>query len=451
MANEKEIVFEEFYANSFMGIDKSQSVVIDFTARRKNQNIAEFVADERKGKSSRLIGILYALGARAGLDKKNLINLVDGKIDEGVKVRVDGVLHHIIVSTNRVEIKSLDEEKDKWTKIDEEPMAWLKETFGPVGLSPFSARALKARKQIEYFQEMFGSGEDASKQMQKLEAEYDEKYSKRRDINRDAKQLSSALEIEPLYQNYEKSQARFKTTINAKNEQAKFDDLSSKKTAYENYVNTVAVTEGELRDIDNTIENLEKQLAAAKERKVHISESVEKGKKWLADNKSVLTDYEKVNKEWVALSQTLADQEKWKDILKREKQFNDKTAESVELSGEIDAIEEKILKLTRKCIPKVEGLEIKLALGIDKTGKEEGVFYNGKSISILSESEYIDLWCLIFEAAGMNVIVIENITSLGSDTVATLNRLVKNGAQIFATRVDRKEKKVKVVFSSKFD
>lgn len=446
-----ELILEEFQANSFMGISSDQPCIIDFTSRKKNQNITEFVADQAKGKSSRLLGLLYAMGARFDIDKKQLINLADGKIQEGLKFTWKGTKYHVIVSTNRVEVKKFSEDAEKWTKIDEEPMQFLRDVFGPVGLSPFQVRSMKPRKQIEYFQEMFGGDSDAAKKIEKLEKDIDTVFEERKEINRDVKTLSAALEAEPLYQSYEKSQERFSKPVSAANEKKKYDDLYEKKTAYEKYQNVVDITEGELKDKQNKIADLEQQLAKAREEEKTLSESLDKGKAWLNTNKNILAEFEQANKEWLNLSQKLVDYEKWKAILQKEKQLNEKQEESITKTGELDEKREKLLKLTKSCIPKVEGLEVKLVAGLDKTKEEEGIFYQGKSISILSESEYISMWCLIFEAAGMNVIVLENLTSLGSDAVKTLNLLAKNGAQIFATKMLRGQKDVKVVFSSKIE
>lgn len=451
MANENELILEEFYANSFMLVEKSRPVIIDFTARKKNQNFIEFVGDQATGKSSRLMGILYAMGARFGVEKKFLVNETDKAIDEGLKFKWNGKSYHVIVSTSRVEVKVYSEKSDKWTKIDEEPMTFLKEVFGPVSMSPFEVKSMKGKKQIEYFQTVFGSGEDASKKMIKLEKEYDEKFAERRDINRDTKLLTGSLEVEPLYQNREASEKKFAKPVSADKEKKAYEAVKQKNADYEKYAQVWGQLTEQQVDNKMLIDDLRKKLTAAEETEKELAERIEKGEKWLKENKAIVKEYETAEKEWLNLSKTLADYEKWKDLLKKEAQLTEKQEESLTLTGDLDALNEKILKLTKECLPKVEGLEIKVAVGLDKTNQEEGVFYKGKSISILSESEYVELWCLIYDAAGVNVIVLENLTSMGSDTVATLNALAKGGAQIFASRVDRQQKDVKVVFSSKID
>jgi len=278
-----------------------------------------------------------------------------------------------------------------------------------------------------------------------------------RDITREVKAIENALNIEPLYQNYEKSQERFKNKINATKEKERYDELQKKKSAFEQYKNTLSAAEGELADTKNYIAELERKLSEAKKKEQDLSASVEKGQKWVKDNEGIVQEFEKANEEWLNISRTLADQEKWKDILNKEKQMIEKQDLAMDLTAKLDEKREKLLKLTQSCLPKVEGLSIKVAAGIDKTDKPEGVFYRvpGKDeeqpLHQLSESEYGDMWCAIWEAAGFQHIFIENITSFGSNVVDTLNSFVKNGGNVYYTKMDRKLDEMEISFKSKID
>ena len=439
--NKNVLELEEFKATSFMGIDSSSPIIIDFTAKRKNQNFIEFSGDQGQRKTSTLMGILYVMGATFNLKKDKLLNSTDNAINADLKFTYNEEQYHVIAKTSRIELKKLSEESGKWKPVDS-PVAVLKQIFGPVGLSPFAVKELDPKQQIRYFLDMFGLGEDGSKSIKKLEEEIEVVFMDRRDVNREAKALSNALEIEPLYQQYEKSQERFKNPINASKEKARYEEVAEKKKGYDQYENTMAVAEGELKDKLNEVKELDAKLAAKKKEVEKLEGSVEKGKKWLEDNKGITAEFEKVQKEWLDLSTTLADQDKWKDILKKEKELFDKQERSVTLTGEIDTKREKLLKLTKKCLPNVEGLEIKVAAGIDKEGKQEGVFMNDQAIHELSESEYTDMWCKIWDAAGVNFVFVENTSSLGSGAVETMNQIAKNGGIIFGTRMERKQKEI---------
>lgn len=441
---------EEFSAQSFMGIDSSRPIVIDFSKKSRSKNVVEFFSDQGTCKTSTLCGILYAMGATFNLDKKKLMNSTDGAIDVNLKFKYNDEQYHVIAKTGRIELKKLNEDTGKW-KPEDSPVAILRKIFGPVGLSPFSVKELRGKDQIKFFQDMFGSGEDASKKMKKLEDDIEIIFAQRRDVNRDVKAISAALEIDPLYQNYEKSAERFKKPISAEKEKKAFDELSEKNKQYEKAVSMLGDLVVETTRCDVEIKELRAKLEAVEKRRADAVSRKEKGEEWLAANKGVPKQYEEAQKAWMNLSTTLAEYEKWKGILKKEKDLLELQDAVVTATGQLDELREKMLKLTNSCLPKVDGLKIKVASGLDKEEKPEGVFYNDKPIHELSESEYTDLWCRIWDAAGVNHLFIENITSLGSDAVATLNQIAKNGGLVFATRMERKQKEMTVLFKGKID
>jgi hypothetical protein len=449
MANENVLELEKFEANSFAGISSTSPVIIDFTAKRKNQNVVEFLGDQGTGKSSTLMGILYAMGATFNIDKKKLLNSIDSAIDETLSFKYEGESYQVIAKTARIELKKLNE-NGKWSAVDS-PVAMLRKMFGPVGLSPFSVKEMKGKDQIKYFQDMFGSGEDASKKIKKLEDDIEVLFSQRRDVNRDAKALSSALELEPLFQNYEKSQERFKKPVSADKEKKAFEEISKKNADYEKNKAALENLSEEWGEKTEEIVELRQKLDKAIKEEAALKERVENGKKWEKDNAGIPKEFEAAQKEWLNLAQVLADYEKWREILAKEKTLIETQELAVNATAQLDDLREKLLKLTKSCLPKVEGLEIKVAAGLDKTDKPEGVFFNDQAIHELSESEFTDMWCQIWDAAGVNFIFIENTTSMGSGAVATMNRIAKNGGIIFGTHMERSTKDMSVVFKAKLD
>jgi hypothetical protein len=448
MPNEKDILeLELFEASSFMGIDKTKPVVIEFTKRKKNQNITEFESDQGTSKTSTLMGILYAMGGTFNLDKKKLMNTSDEAIDINLKFKYEGESYHVIAKTNRIELKKLNED-GKW-KPEDSPVALLRKIFGPVGLSPFSVREMKGKDQIQFFQDMFGSGEDASKKMKKLEADIDTLFTQRRDVNRDAKAISSALEMEPLFQNYEKSLERFKKPVSAEKEKKVFEDADAKNKKYEQSNQALATINSDLIRKSNEIADLEKELAEAKKQLGELEVRKTNGEKWLKENKDVPKEFDAAQKAWMSLSTTLAEYEKWKSILAKEKTLTATQELAVQATGQLDALRLQLLKLTKQCLPKVEGLEIKVAAGLDKEGQQEGVFYNEQALHELSQSEYEGLWAKILVEAGSQFLFFENLNNFGSITIGVLNQLAKEGVQIFGTRTNPSIDEIGIAFKTK--
>ncbi len=460
MANKERIIeMVSHEANSFMGINKQSKVFIDFSGRKKTEGFTELAGPQGTNKTSTLRGLAYALGARFNIDKKKLINSIDGTIDETTIIKIDKEKFKIETSASRVTIKKEIGGDDKWTTkgIDQAPQEFLSDALGRVIFIPAEVQYMDGKKQILYFQEMFASGEDAGKKMKEIETKIEQKFSDRRDINREVNSLKSALELEPLYQNYEKSQTRFSKLISADKEKKAYDEKAKNNSDYNRYAENLNILKASHRDAVSEIERLKAALVAAEQQEKELSDRVKKGDKWMEDNKNVPKEFEAANKEWLNLSQTLADQEKWKDIQRREKSYNEKTEQSMTLTGELDTLREDMLKLTKRYLPKVPGLSIQVAAGLDKKDAYEGVVYKvpGKKeeqpLHELSESEYEDMWLKILEAEDAQFVFLENMSRFGNNVVDTLNRMVKKGANVFYTLMDRDKEEIGISFKSKIE
>ncbi len=169
--SENKAVLISYSAESFMGIDKSSPVFIDFTGMKKN-GFVEMAGDQGRGKTSRLTGIAYAMGAALNIDKKKLMNRIDKAIDEEIVVEKGDATYKVVVTDSRVTVKR--QVGEGWKNVTENtPTELVKDIFGPVGMSPLNVKEMDGKKQIEFFQKMFGSGEDASKKIKKLEDDID--------------------------------------------------------------------------------------------------------------------------------------------------------------------------------------------------------------------------------------------------------------------------------------
>lgn len=442
---------ERFEANSFMGIDSSKPIIIDFTKRRKNQNVVEFVGDEALCKTSMICGILYAMGAAFDIKKNQLFNKKDETLDVNLKFTYEEEKYEVVVSGDRLTLKKYNEEADKWSKEDE-PMSTLRKIFGPVGLSPFVLRSMKGKDQIEYVQDLFGSGEDTKKKHKELDTAYDTLFNGRRDVNRDIKNLKGSLEVEPMYQDYEKTQGKFKTPPNARKEKEALDELTGKNNEYEKAKSGIeGLRQAETRQ-KSAIKELEAKLAAEKKALELTEKRLQEGNRYLNDNKDVAEKYAAANSAWINLSKTMAEYDKWNGILKKEKELYELEKASLKATGQLDDLDLQMLKLTSSYLPKIDGLKMKVRPSIDKDKEEIGLFYNDMTMAQLNESEFAKLWAQIFVKKEMNFLFFENISSLGSGAVSVINELSKEeGVMIFGSRMDRKKKSLEINFNSKIE
>lgn len=192
------------------------------------------------------------------------------------------------------------------------------------------------------------------------------------------------------------------------------------------------------------------QLDIATQEEDNLFKRITKGEELIAQSNGIEKEYESANKEWLNISKTLAEQEQWKEVLAKEKEYNELLQGSMEADATLDKLRLELLKLTKAYLPKVDGLEVKIKTAL--TDEEEGIYYNGKTLAMLSESE---LWGLFAEHIWpfheVKFIFCENINSLGSNAVSVLNKLAKDGAVIFASEMERSKKEREFSITTKID
>lgn len=445
-----DIILKQFEARSFAGIDHDNPVIIDFTEARKNSGVTMIKGDQGTRKSSTLMAIMALMGAAFNFDSKNLVNKKDDTISVDMKFSHDGADYHVLQSGSRLTLKRHYKETNRWIP-EGTPKETLRKIFGNLGVSPIFLKDLPGKKQIEWFKETFGTPDDVSHKEEKLIYALELTKTQRRDVNRELKTLKGSLDANEMYNNYEKNLKRFAKMVSGEEEKEKLKELSTKKQEYDR---AVAALE-QLRDNDNHYEKMindaEERLSAMKKARVAVVERIADGDRYIKENKGISKQYDDANKAWLNIGKILAEQAQWKDTLAKEKEYNEMLEQSHRADGVIDELRKDLLFITSTYLPKIPGLEIRLKVNsIDNGDEDEGIFYQGKSLAQLSESELWDLFILIWEDKGVRFVFCENISSLGSAAVATMNRLVKEKkARVFASEMDRSKKSMSITFESK--
>lgn len=446
MANE--LILKNFSAKSFLRIDKSKPVVFSFPQGKNAAKITKLSGNQETGKTSTLSGIAYLLGGYFNIDVKEFVNKVDGTIEESITLTKDGKDIVITASgaTGRITVKEAVKDTDRFTTVSS-PKEFIRDLCGPLGVSPMFLKDLAGKKQIQWFKDTHGSNPKIQKQEEEIVKNINDKFETRKETNREIKTLKGALDASPLYANYEKNLEKFKTPISADKEKKKFEEITAKKKDFDRYSETLDKLKEAEADQLELIKELEEKLEAAKKEAAELNQRIVKGKTWIEENKSVKKEYEVAEKEWLNTAQKLADYTAWKDILAKEKQYNERLDESQTLDAEIDQLRTDLLELTQKYLPKIKGLTIKVKTSLDS--EEEGIYYEGLTLAQLSESQLWELFMQIWEAKGVQFVFLENINSLGSDAIEQLNKLAKAGTYIFASEMDRTSNEMQVTFETK--
>jgi predicted RNase H-like nuclease (RuvC/YqgF family) len=246
---------------------------------------------------------------------------------------------------------------------------------------------------------------------------------------------------------------RFKKPIKADKEKSAYEAISKKKNEYLNVKdNKLPDLQARLTTKQQDIKELEAKLEAAKKSETELSAGVAEYNTWLADNKSVLKEFDTANAEWINLSQKIAEQDRWNEVMKKEKELQDLEEGSLLATSKLQELDLELMKLTKTYLPKIEGLKIKVRPSLDKEKEEIGMYYFDMPVSQLNESKFEKMWAQIFVEKEMGFLFFENLSHLGSGAVGLLNELSKEeGVMIFGTLMDRKKKSLQINFNAKIE
>jgi thymidine kinase len=76
--------------------------------------------------------------------------------------------------------------------------------------------------------------------------------------------------------------------------------------------------------------------------------------------------------------------------------------------------------------------------------KKEGLYWNGKNVAQLSESQWWSIVLSIWRKYKVKIVVIDNFQSLGSSAVELLEKLSKDGAYILCAEMNREQKSLQI-------
>jgi len=446
----EEVQLKDTTIKSFMRISSDSPVVIHWLEHKK-KNVTLLSGDQETGKSSTLNAIMRMMGAAFGFNMKEIINRKDQTAEAEQSFTVDGIEYVASISGQRLSLKRFYKESGKYVP-ESSPVEMLQKIFGNLGIVPVELRSKKGKEQIEWFKENYG-GEKSTKEEAKIEKAIAEAEENRKEVNKTITGNKNWLTNNKLYQNYEKNQKKFAVRIKADDQEANLKAITAKNSDYEK--NKRGVEELKIKQEDKRAEivELKTKLATLEQEEQKLATRIADGKKWLEDNKSTPVDYEKANKAWLNLSETLAEQTQWDEVLRKEKELQESEDLVIAATALLDTLRSDLRALTSTYLPKIQGLEIRTkSMSIDNGSEDEGIYFNGNSLPQLSESKYAEMWMQIWEDKKVKFVFIENISSYGSGFVKVLNDMVKRGViKLYASEMHRGQKTMEISFETKIE
>lgn len=440
------LTFYKFQINSFGGINKDNPIILDLSEYySKGKNIGLISGDMGVGKTSFLNSLLYSAAYNFDFKIENFVNLKDGTINGERAFEKDKKQYKIKFTKSKFELLRLfrDGEDERWIP-ESNPKTLVKELIGNVGTSPMPLKEAKGEDQVKWLYSMLNVSKEVLDRESKLKSILDEAVNGRKTANKEYDRLNKILSEEPMYLNWEESEKKYKEEKNIESAKKKFAQLSSKKELYNKSKTTLENINEQLISKQKEIIELETKLQLLKSEKQNLEIRKEEGEKYLINNKHIITDFESAQNELLTINQYIVEQSKWQAVKKYKKEMDEYETLVQQFDVRKDNIRKELRGLVHSLLPDVEGLEVITDNSIE--GKEPGVYLNNKTIAQLSESELWQFFFKLCQAKKTTMVVIENISSLGSDAINTLNELAKHNVYVWATEMKRGQKEIKIEF-----
>lgn len=429
---------KQLEVNAFGGINPDAPVVIDFT----NSKFIKVEGDNGVNKTSLLNSLLVACG-HLSKDNKNFVNNDSKKIDINFSFVGKDRREYAVRCTKSTFNLSYEGESIP------EPVSMMKQLLGVVGVSPMDIKNSKLSVIIKWLASYSNkSPEEFEATMLKLKNGIKQYADARAIANKSYKALVEYLTEEPLFVNWADSEKKYAKPID-------IDKLSKdlKKAGDE----SDKVIRGEERLVqlkfkkpllEVEISDLEKLIDAKKKELQELNQNIDTGEKFVSDGKAIKKKYDEVKTEYDNAHKEVVNYSKWQEILKKKEERDGYET----ISQNADAGEKQLLKemkeLQAEILPDIKGVELVMEdTHEDGVPKKEGLYWNGRNVAQMSETEWWDIVLLIWRKYKVKVVVIDNYQSLGSDAVDILQKLSKDGCYILAAEMNRQQKTLQIDYN----
>ena len=497
MSNNKQIRLISLGVTSYAGINKKSKAEIespvkaDITEEMKGVDPDNGIfivfpdgfryqvnsGDQGVGKTSLNACLLEATG---NLLPPNAINSIDNDKKFSLKlIGLDGLLYNIRGTKSQYIIERIETEEDGSPKINDkgreqkliisEPKSAIKRIVGPAGIAPDWLRDMKPADQVTWLRSLYSLDPEVLKEEIKLKQDYEKNYKERTFAGNEHKRYKALVEGTSYFTDQPKWQKYFTETTFEKLEEA-YKDIQEKYNEYTRYEgnlrsvreNNLPAAEKAVQQVDqdiltieDQIKELQKKLEAKHNEKQEktvflnqVKEKVVNAEKWISDNKTRVADYEGQTDKILEASNFKANKQTWDILMENQRQMNHYHDEYVRLANRLTAIAEQKQKFIESFSPKIEGFEVCIP---DNDDKREGLFYLGKPLDHLAESELWQMCLQLWAQLKVKMVFVENISSLGTGAIDMFNQFIDNGGYVFATMMNRSEKNLKITFLNKID
>lgn len=430
--------------------DIAAPIVIDFS----QANWVNLPGDQGAGKSTLEELLLLNLGAIGGAKVvEKLTNNDNGLLETSLTFTGnDKSEYEAIVKDGKLTLKR-DGSKDTRGGAQE----LIRQVVGAVGVSPMTVKNADIDDQVKWLAGYSDRGADEyEKDIKKNKEGQKSEKKTRAEANKSVKGCREYLATEGYInkdgdldeKKWKESETKYKKKVDIEEVSGR---LKKSETDADKYLRAEEKLKGhKLRRPSEVtrITEIEKQLEAAKKVLDQTDKDIQTGEKYLVDNKEDKTKYDKVKKEFENVSQEVIDYNKWQDVKKKKAELD----EFEDISQKADAKEKSLVKqqqeLQWEIIPDIKGVEIILEDTHEDEGEQRkaGFYYKGLNSRQLSASEWFGLVVQILKKNKVKVMVIDDISQFGSTFIEELEKLVKSGAYILTSEMERGKDVVEIQY-----
>lgn len=411
----------QLQTNACGGISPAAPVIVDFT--RSKYVLSS--GDMGVGKTSLLSSLLMALG-QLSKETKDLINLDSDKIDINLDfIGNDKKAYNVRVTKSMFKLTYDGENISS-------PIAKVKELLGVPGISPMAIKNGKLQDIIKWLASYSKkTPEEFEQQAKKLKDGIKTSADNRADANRSRKALDEYLSNEVMYEKWEESEKKYTVKPDIEALSKKLEESEKARVMVMTATQQVQIKQERKESLQKQIEQLQKDIEIA-DKQILINQKI------IDDNPTAQADYEDINTQYKSAATDLSDFNKWQEIKEKKSQRD----QFETLSQQFDATEKELIKerkeLQAEILPDIKGVELVME-DTHEDGKivKEGLYWEGRNVAQLSESEWWSLVMQIWRKYKVKIVVIDNFQSLGTKAVELIERLIKDGAYVLAAEMKR--------------
>ncbi len=434
-------IFKKISIESFGGINPDSPLTIVFS--EGYNGITMISGDEATNKTSALNAIESLLG---GVFSNYAVNKKSGNISAGLEFEDNGQKYRVRLTKTQFKLEMFTNVAGKDTWIETGKDKGLIRLLLPYATSPDILMAYDGGEQIKWLKTVAGDSSDDTT----LAEEHKVIYKKRTDQNNSVKIFRQQLldtknyvadgkSISPTEQ-YEADRKEVVTTDLDATETLLLTSLGKLKNSESELNKAIAG----LAQFDYQISEKEKQIIELQKQIESLKERQEVGKKYVEENKNIPEQIKQVDSELQNVREIKALKENILTTTRLYDSYNKATDESTLLTSKIDDINRQREELAKSFTPPIENFEVKLG---NLDDKEKGLYLKGINIAALSESERFALCLKIWKHFGTKVILIENVSSLGSNAIEIIKTFIEAGGTVFGTKMRRGQETISVSFS----